>query len=161
MNAAYREIPGLVSPHSLAEHLALATKEEGSDRQVDVAGARLHELYFKIITPSDGAVLETGALRALIEKRWASVDGWWQNEMRPAALRARGWAVLARMNAEMRTFVLESHDSGAVFGWEPLIAIDCYEHAYWADFGTRKDAYLEAVYKHLNWPAINADYAVG
>lgn len=163
MKLSYREIPGLVSPHALAEHLHLAELEEQAAPQsaYDLAGAFLHLVFFSGLTPADNSLLDTGPFRAKLEQRWASTDGWWQNEMRPAAMKARGWAVLAQNGGQLRTFVLEGHDHGALFGWLPIVAVDCYEHAYWMDFGSGKAAYLDALYEHLNWSAIAARYSLG
>ncbi len=35
-----------------------------------------------------------------------------------------------------------------------LLAIDCWEHAYFLDYSIRKNEYVEGVLSHLDWAAV-------
>ena len=35
-----------------------------------------------------------------------------------------------------------------------IVALDCFEHAYWMDFGTGKAAYIDTFFKILDWDAV-------
>jgi Fe-Mn family superoxide dismutase len=153
----YRALPGLMSPEALAEHVELwAGYEQRSlahrARAVDIAGALLHGLFFSQLSdrPSGGPI---GAVEAALSARWGSVDEWWA-EMRASAVTAHGWAITAIRGNELRIFELETHDEGGVIGFEPLIVVDCYEHAYWMDYGTRKLEYIDALLRAFDWQEI-------
>ncbi len=64
-----------------------------------------------------------------------------------------GWAWLVLDDAG-KTTVVTTHDAGNPLtdGKRPLLTVDLWEHAWYLDRRSEKDAYLEAVIDHLvNW----------
>jgi Fe-Mn family superoxide dismutase len=60
----------------------------------------------------------------------------------------------------VRSHLVQSeHHVGLLPNQTILVAIDCWEHAYFADYQTKKAAYLEALLKHIHWPAVAARWA--
>jgi Fe-Mn family superoxide dismutase len=119
-------------------------------------GAILHELYFDSLggngTP-EGAVMDKikedfGSIEAFIEDATAT------------AMAARGWAVTAYdpSDGTIRNFLCDVHNQGGVWGTIPLFTIDCYEHAYFIDYGADRGAYVKAVFENVNWAAVNARF---
>ena len=51
------------------------------------------------------------------------------------------------------------HHVGLLPNQTILIAIDCWEHAYFADYQTKKAAYVDGLLQHINWPAVAARWA--
>jgi superoxide dismutase, Fe-Mn family len=184
----YHELPGVISARALSEHYKLYTGYRDMLQRVDqglldalhpkktqldspysgllwsqnfaLSGAYLHELYFgNLGLPT----IHTMLLRAIdkaIENRWGTADVFW-SELHAAGLQARGWIVLAVANNDpndLRLFALDAHDLGPVYGYTPLLVIDCYEHAYWMDFGTEKGAYLTNIAKYIQWGEVNRRY---
>lgn len=179
----YEEIQGLVSAPALAEHyalylgycdtlLAIAERRDRGDlpsadatkgdprfrgaKQAEghaLGGVLLHEAYFLGLTPRRSEPDKMSSLTSAIHAEWGGYVEWWQ-EMRAAAMAARGWAVLAMQHARprsLRVLLLDSHELGAAFGWEPILALDVFEHAYWVDWGTNRAGYLDEWLRHVNW----------
>lgn len=176
----YRDIPGVISAKALQEHYRLYLRYVEQLRAIDqaipaanfsgandivgparslyegqslaLAAVELHEAYFGNLSRTPPAVGADNLAMQAIAARWGSSDAWWR-EMYAAGLASRGWSVLARMprTGALRVLGLDSHDCGAVLGYEIVCAIDVYEHAYWMDFGTAKAAYLERIARHLDW----------
>lgn len=153
----YRALPGVVSPEAIAEHMQLWAGYElrsvlPGASSYDLAGALLHRLFFSQLTdhPTGGP---TGDIEAALSTRWGSIDDWWR-EMSAAAQVTHGWAVTAIRGSDLRVLRLEAHDEGAVIGYEPLIVVDCYEHAYWMDYGARKADYIATLIRAFDWAEI-------
>jgi len=178
----YSEIPGVISSRALEEHYKLykgyldtvakikATTvpiTSGFSKSVNWAiksaesyalgGAVLHELYFKNILP--GAPQNIGVIGSALKQRCGSLETWGR-DFRAAAESGRGWAMLACCSldpTDMYNLVLDAHDN-APPGYEPLLVIDIYEHAYWMDHGTNRGAYLDGLFRTINWAEVNDRY---
>ena len=79
----------------------------------------------------------------------------WMNGFADAA-KPNGWAIWGWAHS-LRTFVgfpIRSHDTDVPLGVTPLLVIDCWEHAWLADFELDFDQYLEMVWHNMNWSVI-------
>lgn len=115
-------------------------------------GAILHELYFDSLG-GDGVPSE--ALKA----KMANDFGSWEKfieDVSATAMACRGWAVTAYDPADgkVHNFLCDSHNQGGVWGTIPLFTIDCYEHAYFIDYGSDRKSYIAAVLANVNWNAV-------
>lgn len=179
----YKEIPGVISARALEEHYKLylgyldtvkkaqacvqkPTSGLGksmhwalkSAESYALGGVVMHELYFKNLLP--GAPPTLGMIGTAIRQKWGSIDTW-ARDMRAGAESGRGWAMLACCPldpTDMQNIVMDAHDN-APPGYEPLLVIDLYEHAMWADWYTNKSGYLDGVFKNINWQEVNDRYA--
>lgn len=155
---AYDSLPGVVSSGALAEHLKLyeGYVANAEHDQHDLAGAILHELYFTGLTPKPSTVVMP-VLKGVVQAHWGSLDSFYR-DLRAVALKARGWAILGARDAELRLFSQDSHDD-AVPGWEPLLALDVFEHSFWMDFGSRKVDYVDVITKCFDWVELERRWA--
>jgi hypothetical protein len=113
----------------------------------------LHELYFGALGGSGGRPPEL--LEALAIDGWGSLESWLR-DLRAAAGSTHGWALTVWdvRAARMRNVLVEDHHHGVLAGCPVLLALDCWEHAYAADYGTRKDVYLGALMRNLDWEVV-------
>ncbi len=184
----YHELPGAISARELSEHYKLYTGyrdmlqrvDEGlltADRPVKsqlaspysgllwgqgfaLSGAYLHELYFGNLGLPTISIMLLRSIDKAVENRWGTADVFW-SELHAAGLQARGWVILAVCNKDpndLRLFALDAHDLGPVFGYTPLLVVDCYEHAYWMDFGTDKGTYLTNIARYIQWGEVDRRY---
>lgn len=184
----YQELPGAISARELAEHYKLYTGYRDMLQRVDqglmgtgrpekaqydsaysgllwgqnfaLSGAYLHELYFTNLGLPRIHSMILLTIDKAIEDRWGDRDTF-LSELHAAGLQARGWAVLAACDkdpADLRLFALDAHDLGPVYGYTPLLVIDCYEHAYWMDFGADKGTYLANIAGYINWGTVDSRY---
>jgi Fe-Mn family superoxide dismutase len=188
INLSYGAIPGLISGRALDEHYKLYTGYIDTLNRVDeniracpipekhqadhpyrllkeaesfaIGGVLLHELYFQNLTTTPSHALIYLDIEEAISNKWGSMESWWR-EMRATALMARGWAVLGACEidpTDLRVFMLDSHNVGAMFGYSPIAVIDCFEHSYWMDHGTDRETYLDRTFKALDILEINKRY---
>jgi Fe-Mn family superoxide dismutase len=117
-------------------------------------GTVLHELYFDNLGSPRAVV--SAAFRKAEEKAFGS----WDNAM--ADLKAmtqstHGWVLVTcdLGSGELRHNLVHSeHDGGLFANQAVLLAIDCWEHAYFLDYSLRKSDYVDGVLKHLDWGVV-------
>lgn len=116
-----------------------------------VNGSYLHEYYFGVLGGTGDASQAPELSKALAEK-WGSIEAGiaYYTE---CAMAARGWSVLCwdTKAGALKHYNGDVHNQGGVWGCIPIVALDCYEHAYFIDFGSDKKAYLAAFWKNLDW----------
>jgi Fe-Mn family superoxide dismutase len=166
LRAHFELYHGYVKKLNEIEAQLAATSREGANysfaayselrRREPVAynGTFLHELYFgNLGSPKSAA---SPAFRQGEEKAFGS----WDNAM--ADLKAmtqstHGW-VLVTCDLASETLrhnlVHSEHDGGLFANQAVLLAIDCWEHAYFLDYSLRKNDYVEGVLTHLNWGVV-------
>ncbi|NTU72932.1 superoxide dismutase [Candidatus Roizmanbacteria bacterium] len=112
-----------------------------------------HELYFSRLGGKGGT--PEGALLQQIEKDFGSFESF-QKDLKASAIAARGWVWTAWNFHENRliNYVGDSQNTFLVWGVEPLLALDTYEHAYFIDFGANRGAYIDAFMNNLDWKVV-------
>ena len=117
----------------------------------------LHEAYFDILG-GDGK--QSGEIIKAIEKDFGSFDNWVM-EFKSLGLCARGWVFLAYdfNDGKLHNYIADLHNQGGVWGATPIIVMDVYEHAYFADFGADRKSYIEAFFSNINWQTIDKKYS--
>lgn len=115
-----------------------------------VGGVKNHELYFSLLGGSGGA--PSGKLADLIKRDFGSVEDW-QKDLKATGIAARGWAWTAYdWNTErLFNYIGDEQNTFPVWDSSLLVALDVFEHAYWADFYTNKGGYIDTFFKLLDW----------
>ncbi|HUP19234.1 MAG TPA: superoxide dismutase [Gemmatimonadota bacterium] len=129
----------------------------------NASGQILHEIYWSILGGSGETDPEL-AVHQKIEEDFGSFEAWLA-EFKAVAVAARGWAITCfdPSDGRLHVYLADGHDGGAVWGAQPLIPLDVWEHAYYYDHGPNRAAYVDAFLENLNWKAVNELYrrAVG
>ncbi|WP_437676567.1 superoxide dismutase [Sorangium sp. So ce131] len=119
-------------------------------------GTVLHELYFENL--GNGSTQPSAESKRIIEASFGSFDSWLA-DTKAALLSAHGWTVLVYDYQEKKLFnnlIRTEHDVGLFANTHIMIAIDAWEHAYFADYQTKKADYVANTLSGLNWDVINA-----
>ena len=96
-----------------------------------IGGLKNHELYFSIL----------------------GGDG------KPASrIAARGWAWTGFDHGTKKLFnyIGDAQNTYPVWGVTPILGLDVYEHAYYADFYTNRGAYIDEFLNFVDWKAVEA-----
>jgi len=133
-NATYSELRALKSEETFA-----------------INGVYLHEWYFDILG-GDGTSANAPELTKAISEKWGSLEVGIKY-FSACAMSSRGWSVLSWdiKGGRLKHYNSDSHNQGGVWGCVPIITIDCYEHAYFLDYGSDKKTYIEDFWKNLDW----------
>jgi Fe-Mn family superoxide dismutase len=116
-----------------------------------VNGVYLHQWYFDGLG-GDGTTGKAPELTKALEHKWGSMENGLKY-FSECGMAARGWSVLCwdTTTGTLKHYNADAHNQGGVWGCLPVIVLDCYEHAYFIDFGSDKKAYIEAFWKNFNW----------
>lgn len=122
-----------------------------------VNGVYLHEWYFEMLG-GDGA--PSGALADDLKTAYGSLENFIAY-FSACGIAARGWVVLAwdRREQALKVYSSDAHNQGGVWGAEPVIVLDVYEHAYFIDYGSDRKTYIQDFWKNLDWARANELYA--
>ena len=149
-------------PESPYEGLALEEIVRRADGAVfNNAGQILnHNLYFtQFRAPQEGNA-PTGALAAVIDRQWGSLEAFRKEfEAKGAGLFGSGWVWLS---AEADGTLVITQEPGAsnpiTKGLKPLLTFDVWEHAYYLDYQNRRPDHLKALWQIVDWRVIEERY---
>ena len=123
----------------------------------EYGGMVLHEYYFGNLAPR-GRAKPSSELARDLEQGFGSFDTWRQDFAAVGSLRGVGWAVLFRDPAtgQLSNHWIALHHEGAPAGFEPLLVMDVWEHAYLLDYkpGDR-GKYIDAFFANIDWSRVN------
>ncbi len=119
-----------------------------------VGGVKNHEIYFGHLGGSGGSA--TGKLAELIARDFGSFDAW-KADLKATGMAARGWAWLAYDHDSQKLFnyLGDAQNTYPIWNATVLVALDVYEHAYFADFGPARGDYIEAFFANLAWDVVS------
>lgn len=118
-------------------------------------GMRLHEYYFENLK-GNGQPDTKCLLYQQIEKDFGGFDRWRKDFLGIGAMRGVGWAILFydTIGDRLVNNWITLHQDGVLAGVQPLLIMDVWEHAYYADYQTERSKYLEAFMQNLNWDEV-------
>lgn len=113
-----------------------------------------HELYFATLGGEGGP--PTSQIAELINASFGSFDAF-KRDLKGTALSARGWAWTAydAQTNSLFNYIGDSQNTFPVWGVRPILALDVYEHAYYADFHNARSDYIDEFFNCIDWRAAN------
>lgn len=118
-----------------------------------------HNLYFTQFSPGGGGEPK-GKLADAIKATWGSFENF-QKEFNTAGagLFGSGWVWLAKDKDGKLSITKEPNGSNPVAkGLTPLLGFDVWEHAYYLDYQNRRPDHLTALWKIVDWDAVEKRY---
>ncbi len=129
-------------------------------RGFEYNGMVLHEYYFGNLKAGDEAPQRSELLKA-ITNSFGSYDAWKANFEAAGKTRGIGWAILYAdpINGALTNHFIAEHENGNIAGFEPILVMDVWEHAYMVDHraGGRGN-YIAAFMKNINWDKVAERY---
>ena len=123
-------------------------KGEG-DANFNEAGAFLHKIYFSQLQAPKNQNKPAGTSAALINRRWTSFDHFKEQFKTEAMkLQGSGWVYMSR-SGEIKT--IKNH----AIKNDIALLIDWWEHSWALDYASKKDQYLNNMWRCINWEYIN------
>ena len=122
-------------------------------------GTVLHEMYFENL--GNGSTAANESAKKLIDRSFGSYDAW-MADSKAILMSAHGWLVTVFDYTEGKLFnnlVRTEHDVGLFANVHVIVAVDAWEHAYFADYQTKKGDYVANALSGLNWDVLNGRFA--
>lgn len=122
----------------------------------NAAQAWNHDFYFKCISPVEQTV--PAKLLALIEKNFDNLESFIDKFTASATANfGAGWTWLIQVNNTLKIMNTTGAGNPMVDGFNPLLTVDVWEHAYYLDYQNRRADYLKEFAKHINWDFVNSN----
>lgn len=116
-----------------------------------------HEIYFSHLGGKGGK--PSDSLLKQIEKDFGSFENY-KKDMKATAISARGWVWTGFNYREGRliNYLGDSQNTYSMWGVEPLVALDTYEHAYFIDYGVNRGGYVDSFFENLDWKVVEENF---
>ena len=117
-------------------------------------GMRLHEFYFRNLG-GDGNPDQAPDLKRMLGSAYGSLEDWKKRFVSIGMTRGIGWTILYQdsMSGQLMDFWIDEHHIGHPAGCQPILVMDCWEHAYMLDHGLKRADYINAFFRNVNWQA--------
>ena len=120
------------------------------------SGHVLHSIFWTIMSPNSGGD-PGGELLKAIEQYFGSYEAF-KNQFLNAAnqVEGSGWGILVfnpHLDA-MQILQAEKHQDLTVWGAEPLLVLDVWEHAYYLKYQNKRPEYTKAFFNVINWDEV-------
>lgn len=125
-------------------------KALAGEGEFQVAGAKLHTLFFQQLQKPKSSNKPVDAAKILIDDKFGDFDKF-KDAISKAALgiHGSGWVYLDT-NGVIKTIANHKIVSNVA------LIVDMWEHSYILDYGADKDKYLKSIWNIINWDIINA-----
>ena len=128
-------------------------------------GMVLHEYYFENLKKGIGTGEPDRSSKFLkaAEASFGSYDIWKADFESIGKMRGVGWAICYENPANNRVsnHWISLHETGNVAGFNPILVMDVWEHAYLLDFKTERPKYIEAFFSNIDWSAVEGRGSLG
>ncbi|KAF4981886.1 hypothetical protein FZEAL_2406 [Fusarium zealandicum] len=157
LNAALKNEASASSSNDIAGQIALqaAIKFNGG-------GHINHSLFWENLAPSsspDANPESAPTLTAEISKVWGSLESFQAAVQKTLlGIQGSGWGWLVKDSQGLR--IVTTKDQDPVVGGEvPIFGIDMWEHAYYLQYLNGKAAYVDNIWKVINWKTAEGRFA--
>lgn len=122
----------------------------------NIGGHTLHSLFWKNMSPNGGGKPE-GKLMEAITKEFGNFSNF-KDEFSEAAktVEGSGWAALVYSKEIDRLLIMqiEKHNLNIYPGFELLMVIDVWEHAYYLDYENNRGEFVSEFWEIVNWKEV-------
>lgn len=121
-------------------------------------GMVLHEYYFDNLKTGGGTgdPDQTSAFFKAAQASFRSYDIWKTDFVGIGKMRGVGWAICYEnpANGRLSNHWITLHETGNIAGFNPILVMDVWEHAYLLDFKTDRPKYVEAFFSNIDWATV-------
>jgi len=124
-------------------------------------GMVLHEYYFDNLKTGGGTgdPERTARFAQAAADSFGSYDIWKADFVGIGKMRGVGWAICYQNpgNGRLSNHWITLHETGNVAGYDPVLVMDVWEHAYLLDYKpAERPKYIEAFFSNINWATVES-----
>lgn len=126
---------------------------------LNLSSHTLHTLYWSGLSSQKSA--PSDILQKAIEKSFGSFDKFKAQLIAATiAVEASGWGILGYLptTGELTILQVENHQKLTVWGIQPILVLDVWEHAYYLKYQNRRADYVNGLFGIINWDNVSARY---
>jgi len=124
-------------------------------------GMVLHEYYFDNLKSGGGTgdPTRTSEFVKAAASAFGTYEIWKADFVGIGKMRGVGWAICNQnpANGRLSNHWITLHETGNVAGFNPILVMDVWEHAYLLDYKpAERPKYIEAFFSNINWDVVKA-----
>jgi superoxide dismutase, Fe-Mn family len=153
LNGALEKYPELQekSLKELLKDLSAVPEDIRTAVRNNGGGHMNHSMFWTVMKNAEGQKPE-GELLAAINEKFGSFDEFKTVFSDAAATRfGSGWAWLVLKNGKLEVMSTPNQDNPVSEGYEPILGLDVWEHAYYLKYQNRRPEYIENWFNVVNW----------
>jgi Fe-Mn family superoxide dismutase len=144
------------------ENTDLDMKATLKELSFHIGGHMLHTAFWDNMTPAGkGGGKPGGAIADALMKEFGTFERF-KSEFSKAAtsVEGSGWAVLAVQQCVERPLIMqvEKHNVNVYPGFQLLMVLDLWEHAYYIDYKNDRAKFVEGFWNVVNWDYVDRIY---
>jgi len=121
-------------------------------------GMVLHEYYFgNLKRDGGGDPAAASPFLQRVQGGFGSFETWKGDFVSIGKMRGVGWAVCYGdpSSGHLSNHWITSHEVGHIAGYQPLLVMDMWEHAFLLDYKpSEKENYIEAFFSNVDWQSV-------
>ncbi len=121
-------------------------------------GMVLHEYYFDNLKSGGGSGdPRNSKFAGAAESSFGNYDIWKADFVGIGKMRGVGWAICYEnpANGKLSNHWITLHETGNVAGFNPILVMDVWEHAYLLDYKpAERPKYIEAFFSNIDWSTV-------
>ncbi len=124
-------------------------------------GMILHEYYFGNLKAGENEPQNSAFYKA-VQKSFGSYETWKTNFEQAGKTRGIGWAIVYcdPMTGQLTNNFIQEHENGNITGFQPILVMDVWEHAYMIDHNASgRGKYIAAFMKNINWDKVEERFS--
>ena len=123
-------------------------------------GMVLHEYYFDNLKNGGGSgdPDKTAKFASAAASSFGSYEIWKADFVGLGKMRGVGWAICYQnpANGRLSNHWITLHETGNVAGFDPVLVMDVWEHAYLLDYKpAERPKYIEAFFSNIDWTVVD------
>ncbi len=122
-------------------------------------GMVLHEYYFDNMKKGGGSgdPDKSAQFLSAAAASFGSYEVWKADFASVGKMRGVGWAICFEnpTNGRLSNHWISLHETGNVAGFNPVLVMDVWEHAYLLDFKTERPKYINAFFSNIDWDVVD------
>ena len=148
-----------------SENSDIDMKAIAKELSFNIGGHLLHSIFWENMAPAGkgGGGAPSGAVADMINMGFGSFERF-KKEFSAAAATTEGsgWAALAVHPCIGRPLIMqiEKHNVNLFPGFQLLMVLDVWEHAYYVDYKNERPKFIEAFWNLVNWDRVNKNLSL-
>lgn len=147
------------SKEELFNHLDLFNIDDRDKILFNLGGVVNHELYFDNMS-LEGNNEPIGLIKEKIDKQYGNYDNFVKEFKKIAnSLIGSGFTHLViNDNKDLQIINMSNQENPYMYGLIPIISLDLWEHSYYLDYQNKRNEYIDAFFKIIDFNNINKLY---
>ena len=131
----------------------------------NIGGHLLHTTFWENMAPAGkgGGGQPSGAIADAINSEFGGFEQFKKEFSKSAAtVEGSGWAALVAQPCIARPLIMqiEKHNVNLYPGFQVLMALDVWEHAYYVDYKNERAKFIDAFWNVVNWDKVNKNLSL-